>query len=360
MSSDISKRQLGDPFFTKKNDYQTYPLDKKNFRKIPSYKNNRKIAFIDGGNQELLAAPEYSLQLNRVYFNIFKNNKFFPLQSNIPQRIEFLTFTSSSIDGEDIGFETKIATDDKDLKKYLPKERCLKTSAHKENVDAGTQAGMERMASMARRFAEWEITKKIMDNELGSNDIIVKDGSLQTGQTNESRCADSVFKKAKEKNVVFTGLSKTCRLTTDTGISLIASIKRLAEKSNLKYDKWCYYPVAVSKEENSEHKAVIMVVNLNKHAHSSFRFEIFKEQVKNMGEEEILDVVSTIANNSKDIRLPGYPYGLYDADLWARVKNEELESYKLQLYSELSKYKIFKEVTYRANCVNTHGKLDGQ
>lgn len=358
MSSDISQRKLGNPFFNEKN-YKSYPLDEKNFHEIKASKNQKKLAFIDGGNQELLPAPEYSVQLNRVYFNIFRNNERISLRSNISQRIEFLSFTSSKMDGKNIEFQTKIAAEENFLK-YLPNERDLKASTYDEEIETGTQAGMERMASMARRFSEWTIAEHIIDSELDSGDIIIKDGSLQTGHTNEYKYVDKVFKKALEKDVIFAGLSKTCRLTTDTQISLVDSIQRLSEESNVSFDKWCYYPVAMSKEENSNHRALIMIVKLNKHAYTSFRFEILKEQADEMEEDDILEVLSLVADNSRDIRLPGYPYGLIDADMWARVKNDELEGYKTKLYSELSKNGVWSKVNPLMKIVDTHEKLDNK
>lgn len=300
------------------------------------------------------------MQLNRIFFNIFEENKLSKIKSDIPQRIEFLSFTSSKLKGKDILFETKIRPFKDEFNKYLPDEKYLKVNAREEQVDAGTQAGMERMASMARRFSEWTIAKHVIDLELDSGDIIVKDGSLQTSHTNEYKCVDKVFQKALEKNVFFTGLSKTCRLTTDTRISLIASIQRLADELELKYDKWCYYPVAKGKEENSNHQALIMVVKLNKHSYSPFRFEILKDQADIIDKKTILEIISALADNSKDIRLPGYPYGLIDADLWARVKNNELTGYKTKLYSELSKLEIIPQVFDRVNTVKAHEKLDGK
>lgn len=358
MSSDISQRELGNPFFNEKN-YKSYPLDERKFHEIKSSKNHQKLAFIDGGNQELLPAPEYSVQLNRVYFNIFQNNERISPKSDISQRIEFLSFTSSKLKDNNIQFETKIATEE-NFRKYLPDEEDLKASTYDEEIETGTQAGMERMASMARRFSEWTIAEHIIDSELDYGDIIIKDGSLQTGHTNEYKYVDNAFKKALKKGVIFTGLSKTCRLTTDTQISLIDSIQRLAEESGLPYDKWCYFPVATSKEENSNHRALIMIVKLNKHAYTSFRFEILKEQADKMNEKDVLDVVSVIADNSRDIRLPGYPYGLIDADTWARVKNDELEGYKTKLYSELSRKGVWSKVNPLMKIVDTHEKLDNK
>lgn len=355
MSSDISERQLGDPFFNKAN-YQIYPLDKENFNPINSTKTKRKIAFVDGGNQEILPAPEYSVQVNRIYYNIFENNKRIT-PTSIPQKIEFLSLTSSTYDGK-VYFKTIISPVKDHFRAYLPEDNVLSVNAEDEKVRAGTQAGMERVASMARRFSEWTIAEHIIDAELEYGDIIVKDGSLQTSHANENTYVNKLFKKAKDKGVIFTGLSKTCRLTTDTQVSLIASIQRLADEADIKYDKWCYYPIARSRKDNSEHKAVIMVVKLNKNADRSFRFEILKEQADNMSKKEILDIVSSIADNSRDITLPGYPYGLIDAHLWARVKNEELESYKTRLYSELSKRGVWAQVDRVIKTVDTHDKLD--
>ncbi len=358
LSLDLSERELGNPYFND-SDYRSCPLNKEYFHKINSSEIDRKIAFVDGGNQELLPSPVYSVQLNRVYFNIFKNNKRQPIQSGIPQRIEFLSYTSSKFKDGDIIFQTKIRPVKDKFSEFLPDEIDLKVNAREEKVEAGTQVGMDRMASMARRFAEWKITERVIDLELESDDIIIRDGSLQTGHKNEYKYVEDVFRKAMEKDVFITGLAKTCRLTTDTQISLIDSIQRLAEESNIKYDKWCYYPVAWSKDDNLVHKAVIMVVKLNKHAHTAFRFEIFRTQFEDMSNKEILELISCIADNSRDIKVPGYPYGLIDADLWARVKNDEMEGYKTKLYSELSRMGIWTQINPLIKIINTHEKLDG-
>jgi len=359
LSSDLSERDLGNPYFSDY-DYRSCPLNKKNFNQISPAKTDRKIAFVDGGNQELLPSPVYSVQLNRVYFSVFKKNMRLQVQSGIPQRMEFLSYTSSKLKGSDISFETKVRPIKNKFSEFLPYEMDLQTTAREENVEAGTQAGMQRMASMARRFAEWKLTEGIIDMELEPGDVIVRDGSLQTGHQHEYKYARKVFQKAMEKDVIITGLSKTCRLTTDTQVSLIDSIQRLADESKINYDKWCYYPVAWSKESNREHKAMIMVVKLNKHAHTAFRFEIFREQAENMSNKEILELISCIADNSRDIKVPGYPYGLIDADLWARVKNEEMEGYKIRLYSELARMDVWPRVNPLIKIVNTHEKLDCQ
>ena len=359
LSLDISNRGLGDPFLSSSK-CKVYPLELEKFHKIESPKVNRKMAFIDGGNQTILSTPEYSIQANRVYFNIFNGSKRILPESNIPRRIEFFSLTSLKFDGNEFYYETTLSPDKDEFKEYLPEEEDLKFKATDREIMVGTSADIARVASMARRFAEWSLSKHIIDLELDSNDILVRDGSLQTSLTNESKYTENAFNEAKKKEVIFTGLSKTCSLPTSTGLSLIGSIQRYAEECNIQLDKWCYGPIF---RANSEiHKAIVVAVKLNKSADRIFRFEIFEDNISNENNElnsEILDIVSSITQNSKDIRFPGYPYGLIDADKWARVKNEELNVFKIQLKSEISKTGVWKKLNPHIKAINGHDKLDG-
>lgn len=356
MSSDISERELGDPFLGE--NYETYPLEVKNFHKIVLLKSNKRISCIDGGNLELLPTPVYSVQLNRVYFNIFRNKKLIPLKSDTPRKIEFLSYTSSNYDGKDVYFETKLSLEKKHFSKFLPSESDLRIKAFETDYNFGNQKVMERMASMARRFSEWTIAEQIIDSELDDGDIIIKDGSLQTAHVNENKYVDRVFEKAKKKGVIFTGLSKTSRSTTNTQLSLIASIQQFADENNISFKEWCYYPIAEGRKTKLEQKVLIMIVKLNRNADTPYRFEMLKEQIDNMSKKEILNVVSYIADYSSDMSLPGYPYGLIDAHLWARVKKEEIKSYQTILYSEISRINLWKKVNSHINAINTHDKLD--
>ena len=73
LNENIDERDIGEPNFDK-NHYDIFPLNKEGFHKIEPF-SSRKMVFIDGGNQELLGGPNFSIQLNRVYFNIFKEKK---------------------------------------------------------------------------------------------------------------------------------------------------------------------------------------------------------------------------------------------------------------------------------------------
>lgn len=357
MSSDISGRDLGDPFFNEQG-YEAYPFARENFHEILHLKSDRKICSIDGGNQELYPAPEYSIQLNRLYFNIFKNKRPFSLKSDIPRKIEFLSLTSLIREQHNTYFKTELALEEDQFRKYLPSGDDLYIKTSGPDSQLGNKALMERMASAARRFSEWTIAEHIIDSELTEGDIVIKDGSLQTSHHNENKYVEKICEKAREKGVIFTGLSKSCRLTTNTGFSLIASMEKFALENDIQWDEWCYFPIARCRKGN-EHKAIIMIVKLNKHATTPFRFEIFKDQMDLLSEEEILEMISVIADYSRDIIVPGYPYGLFDAHLWARVRNEDLSSYKIMLEAELSGTESWEPFNTRIKAVSMHDKLDG-
>jgi hypothetical protein len=347
---------MGNPYFNS-DDYQSYPYIRDNFHKIqkPVYK--RKICCIDGGNQEIYPAPEYSIQLNRIYFNIFKAKKPLKIKSEIPQQIEFLSLTSMIREHMETFFETQYALENNDHRDYLPSQEDLRVKAFEPDFRLGNKALMERMSSMARRFSEWTIAEHIIESELDEGDLIIKDGSLQTSHVNENKYVEKVFEKAREKGVIFTGLSKSCRLTTNTGYSLIAAIEKFARENEIEFDEWCYFPIARSKQ-GKDHSALIMVVKLNKNASTSFRFEILKSQADNMSKNEIIDLISSVAEYSRDITIPGYPYGLFDAHVWARVRNEDLNNYKIILDSELARTDAYEDFNARIKAVNMHDKLD--
>ena len=63
----VNELSLGSPFL--RPDYKTGPLDASNFHTIPPASNEDKIAFVDDGNREILRASNFSVQINRVYYN---------------------------------------------------------------------------------------------------------------------------------------------------------------------------------------------------------------------------------------------------------------------------------------------------
>lgn len=358
LREDIEARGLGDP--TSKNpDDTTYCFVKNNFYSLNPPEVQRKMAFIDGGNQRIFRTAEYSIQINRVYFNMFnENGRVFP-RSEIPTRIEFFSLTSKKTEKGHRFYETFIFPINNEFRKYLPKNEDLCFDARNREIMVGNTADIERVASMARRFSEWELSKHIINLELDEGDVIVRDGSLQTSLPKERIYTQNAMEEAKKKKVIFSGLSKTSALSTSTGLSMISSVQRFADECKINMNTWCYGPIVQAKSET--HRAVVMAVKLNKCADRPFRFEIFEdENLFNEGKltDEMLDVVSALITNSNDFSFPGYPYGLYDADRWARVKNEEIEVYENELKSELLNQGVWKIFKILMKAVDAHDKLD--
>ncbi len=96
---------------------------------------------------------------------------------------------------------------------------------------------IETFGGVAMRFAEWFYATKFIETELDNGDIFVRDGSLQTGYKDEILLVRDLHSLAQEKNVYITGLSKSCRLITKNGDSLISLIDMIA-REKYPQEKW--------------------------------------------------------------------------------------------------------------------------
>ena len=83
----------------------------------------------------------------------------------------------------------------------------------------------------------------------------------------------------------------------------------------------------------------MFAVRLHECSDYVFRFEVYKDQVskRNLGEVEL--ILSSLSANSRDVGFPGYPYGLIDADRFARISMNEKEAYQFQFLATLSSQK---------------------
>jgi hypothetical protein len=329
----IRDSELGKPFLSSHN-YRTHPFSVESFKPICLVKSDRKLAFVDGGNSELLSAPNFSIQLNRVYFNIFEGRSRIQ-SSNIPQAIEFFSATFAVFKNNQIFFDTSIFPVSDKFDKFVPDESDLSFSSMDRRLMVGSsRADISRVASIARRFAEWKFSRYVIENELEKGDVLVMDGTLRTAFVNESDYAKEAYRASKKKSIVYSGLSKTSKLFTTTGLSLLGAIRKLSEDSRVG-PLWYYYPIAESL--SPEHEAAIYIAKLHKQSKRAFRYEIYAKQVEELNDDDINEIFSQLSTNSCDASFPGYPYGLIEADSSARVRYEEIQMYKMMLLSEVSK-----------------------
>jgi hypothetical protein len=277
-----------------------------NFKAIPNTSSGT-IAFIDGGNSELLKSPSFSLQLCRIGYCIFSKNKrikhetkdFYVVASVVHNKFVTKTF------GTDMQFTFDV--DDEHFK---------------TGKSRGTPSSV---VSAIRRFAELQLASTL------DADVIVLDGSLQQTYPFE----DEFLKRLQHKSIV--GFCKTSSLLTKSGNSVLALM-------NLHKGRFIYYPVANMLDET--YKADICFVRL--HDRST---HVFKVDFSNKVDE---CTIALLAQNACDPAFLGYPYGLVLVDRLVRISNHEAQYVRTKLLSKIKN----KNMLNYLNALNAHDVLD--
>jgi hypothetical protein len=162
-------------------------LDSDNFFPLPKSTNKGKIAFIDGGSAELLSAPNFAVGFTRVYFGLFRDDQ--RLEStNLPSKIDFYTVCYATITSNHINYKTEFVPVKEEWEEFLPDAADLEFNSFDQTLMSGVQrVAISRILDVARAFSEWRFSKFITEMVLERGDVIVRDGTLQTFVTNESK-----------------------------------------------------------------------------------------------------------------------------------------------------------------------------
>jgi len=272
-------------------------INRKNFHKIENSSSGKKMAFIDGGNAEILKAPNFSLQSVRTYCAIYQHNR----RISSKKKDFFLLVTA----GEACNAELfSAASNTSESFRFNPFDDSLKQGGH--------QIELKKIAGTIRNMLELRQAIEITKNKDAC--IIVMDGRLEFDTKQETELLNQLKTVAEQNNTAITALSKTTNLITNEGNSISLVIGGIAPE-----EEWYYSPLA-EKEDTC-----IGLAKLNKNSEYIFRFDTLKQAGNT---NEILDLLK---HNSKDPIFPGYPYGLIEADQFARVSNAEKEQLKMQL-----------------------------
>jgi len=346
---------LGDPLFLDPR-YERKPLNPSFFHRFEVEEDeDRTMCFVDGGNIAIIDTPSVVIQLCRLYFCKYKGEvRVAP--SSLPQRLDFFVVSQAVNEGRKIMYKSTLHARDKSLRWLMPDEADLYFSSLDRSLMEGNQrARLSRASSAARVFAEWRLASAVIDRELAPGDILVRDGSLHTRIRGEYNYADEAYESANRRNVIFTGLSKTSTLFTDSGMALLAAISKLAKRSGFDESRWFYHPIV---EINKfDHRADMYAVKLHPRSEYVFRFEILKDQALKLGEER-RKIFSCLAANSSDIAFPGYPYGLIEADRFARVSEEEREPLEIQVKSAISSQGFWSDLEPLIRTTDAHKRLN--
>ena len=311
--------------------YRAHKIDIKNFHEIKKIDSNKKIALIDGGNAEIIGSANFSLNLIRVCYVVYQDNK----KINT-KRLEILAFTKAANENDEIYFNTSFVNLNNDIRL----DEISFNSLDHTLMHGINRAEINNVANAIRRFAEIKLAKYVADNRL--SDAIVLDGNLQCTITNEGIYLNELYASCEKNNVALGALGKTNSLFTENVNLLSAVLSGISTKSS-----WIYHPI-VDIESNS-HKAEMFFAKLHEKSKHVFRFEIFNIQ-KHKAEE----IISMLASNSHDPVFLGYPYGLVLADSMSRISNHEKEALKTMLLVKLKSKNIEKYLS----ASNAHQILD--
>ena len=336
-------------------DQKPFPITPERIFTIPPCNEYLKIGFVDGGHAPILISADFNISFHRVAGAIFQASEPFPL-NNMPNVVEFYTGTIlTPKDDGSLEFRTKFFPRNQNHSKYLPKADITINSKDGSIRRGKFIVKIERFGSIARRFAEWSYGKELINNELEEGEIFVRDGSLQTSYKGEIKLADQLYQVALTKGVIVSGLSKTCRLLTKKGDSLV-TVLGLIGSNIYKESEWYYHPIYQITE--ADNQADLYFVKLHRNSYYPFRFDIYIKQSQELTQEERERIISNLASNSKDLSFPGYPYGLIKVDQLSRVAYRELDTHKIMLLSEFDREHYEKYILPRLRSVDAHDLLN--
>ncbi|MBW2996411.1 hypothetical protein KY332_03865 [Candidatus Woesearchaeota archaeon] len=268
--------------------------------------NEGRIAFVDGGQAELLKGSNFSLQFIRVGGLVFDGKD----KKSIVN--EF--FVLISMDGDEYKTEVFVVKGDGvDNISINSFDGTIKEGKDRGNVS--------KVGGIVRRFAELELAGRVVRNV----SAVVLDGSLKAMVKGEEEKLEKLFEKG-----IVCGLAKTSKIIEDGRCVL--------SRLNGREGEWCY---GLGERE--------YVVRLNKNSDYVFEFNINRK-------DKMMDVLGMLAGQANDAVFPGYPYGLLMADKIARVSNEEKE-YLLTLFKAHAGSK-WNKIKNGLNVVNAHDVLD--
>ncbi len=273
-----------------------------NYEFISKSNSYQKLFFVDGGSTPLLSSASFALGMFRACIIKSEKSEF---------SVHCLEDLFCAAIPEKGFFVLSASPNNSFLESIKIKPR---------NTDDALDPGIPwRACSAARRLLELSSALKAASESKES--LIVLDGSLD-GEEHEKALLDEIRETALKNNNVVLGLSKSNSFSTDKDRPL--SYALLANKKK----PWIYKFVLSPSDFFS-----VCFVKLHEHSDYSFRVDYFPEQIKCLGK-----AIESLSGISDDSLFYGYPYGLIEADSFARISLQEKELVLASIASEQSDY----------------------
>lgn len=287
------------------------------------------VAFVDGGNAELVSSSNFSLSFVRVFGVVYSGGK---RARQVLQECTVLVRAEGS--GKDVVYAAELFPGKGDPSLPVPDLRF-------DSMDETLRHGIRRssvssVAGVVRRLLELKLAASL-GKGLGGEGLVVVDGNLQETYTHEGKYLAAL----RKLSCPVVGLSKTSTVFTTSGDSFNAVLMRESPSG-----AWWYHPVA------SRDSGEIPDICFAKF-HAKSRYVFMVQSFSEMKQEWL----SVLAGQSTDPVFLGYPYGLVHADRMARISNQEQSYLRTKIVHSLGKSQ--KELERYLNTVNAHDVLDG-
>ncbi len=307
-------------------DGQSPAIDKNNFHPIGPIIDGHpaKIAFIDGGNAELIAAANFSLHAINVACCVYAGQK----KISALSKSGYALVTAKGLSGK-LSYEATFFG-------YVHQK------IHIEALHPSITLGFQRpspgvLASPIRKAMELNLAAEAALTLEGSSWIAL-DGDFSAPTPFEQDALNALLDICSRRNIGCLALAKTSEVLSEKGVALIPNLKKEAPKLH----PWFYAPIP--QNDIGTLHPISAVALLHKKSSHCFKIEVMLpntiqsiEPSPSSEMQQLTSLLGSLAENAKDSVFLGYPYGFIEADQLARVSNQEKEYQKTKLLSALGK-----------------------
>lgn len=320
-------------------DTSSVPFSSDNFYEIShAPASESRITFIDGGNAELIASPSASLHFVRIFHTVYKGDNRVSCGSD-----EFYALAKAVAKDHRVFYDAKLFRS----RARILTDTFFSTDFSFDSLDKDLRDGRHRFSiskvpSNIRRLAELS-TALLMAKDSGAGDIIVLDGDFGARLPEEYKLISALQRVAYDRKVFVCALSKTSSMLSSAGFPVSVLLENSSPGGI-----WYYHPVIDTSA--SEVKREVYFAKFHPGSDYVFKFETFDSRP----ESEL--VFSLLAANSRDPVFLGYPYGLVEADRFARVSNRECECLKTMFMAKAGGE--WRHLDSASKAIDAHSVLD--
>ena len=302
-----------------------------------------KIAFIDGGNAEIIASASFSLHAVNLASCIYTGQK----KIGTTSKSGYILITAKSLSGK-LRYEANFFG--------YPRSKIGIDASHPSITIGFQRPSPGALASPLRKVMELGLAAS-MALKLEPGSWIALDGDFSAPTPFEQEALNDLLKASSERDIGCLALAKTSDLLSGRGDALIPLIKKMSPKQQ----PWFYAPIPPAHETIPG--MITAVASLHKKSSHCFNLEVIVPKARpsaGFGIDPELKTLNalmkSLAENSKDSAFLGYPYGFIEADQLARVSNQEKDYQKTKLLAALGKN--FPEINDYLATKDAHALLD--